>query len=293
MNFIILLLVINILSAVGSLRWMLREKPAVFGTDIHLVCHLPNDTSCCRIYNRKWIVGFDYKIVVVNGLSLDNSKYIEELDEIGHVSILTIKAFDEKDVNIPYACAYGFLVYRAQLQLDQNLFEFHPSNVLPIVPVMNENNITLNVIFEKIYPIPVCIAVLGNKSISTYLSFTTTRCLLFYESTIRLDYYVSEEECRRRLRVNCKVGQTNLRLADSLIVCSNEHVRPPSDLANEIVIVIVISVIVLLILIISVGTRHLCYIRNLRLQQQDYEDTNRRDEYATESMNRELEDHEF
>lgn len=95
----------------------------MFGNDIHLVCKLPNETTCCHRYNRKWSVGTDYQIVVLNEAFQNKTKYTEELNVIDRVSILTIKSLDENDINKVYACSYGFLQYEESLQLDNGLFE--------------------------------------------------------------------------------------------------------------------------------------------------------------------------
>lgn len=106
---------------VGNIKWTLRENPAVFGTNIHLVCHLPNDT-CCNDY-RKWNVGNQYILIIINGLSYNVSKYKEDLIAKNQVSVLTIFSFSEDDVNVPYECVYGFHKYSSVLELKDDVFE--------------------------------------------------------------------------------------------------------------------------------------------------------------------------
>lgn len=107
---------------VGTIKWTLLENPAIFGTNIHLVCHLPNDTTCCDDY-RKWNVGNEYLLIITNGLSYNISKYKEDLIPKDKISVLTIFSFSEEDVNIPYECVYGFLKYGVVLKLKNDVFE--------------------------------------------------------------------------------------------------------------------------------------------------------------------------
>lgn len=59
----------------------------------------------------------------MNGVSSNETKYSEELDEVNRMSILTIKSFSVEDLNIPYECVYGFMKYRARLMLKENEYE--------------------------------------------------------------------------------------------------------------------------------------------------------------------------
>lgn len=107
----------------GRFEWRLAEQRVIFGNDIHLVCYLPNEPSCCSHYNRQWTVGTSYKLIIMNGLSHNKTKYNEELNQSDHLSILTIHSLSESDVNIPYECVYKFQKFRSVLQLKENIYE--------------------------------------------------------------------------------------------------------------------------------------------------------------------------
>lgn len=112
----------NDLSFVGNIKWTLKENPAIFGKNIHLVCHLPNTTSCCED-DRKWNVGYEYTLIIINGLSYNTSKYKEVLNVKERVSVLTVFSLSEQDVNIPYECVYGYRKFRSELELTKDKFE--------------------------------------------------------------------------------------------------------------------------------------------------------------------------
>lgn len=121
MVFFIVLINLN-LFFLENIKWTLLENPAIFGTNIHLVCHLPNTTSCCND-DRKWNSGYQYNLIILNSLSYNNTKYKEDLQVKEKVSILTVFALSEHDVNIPYECVYGYRKYRSTLELTEDIFE--------------------------------------------------------------------------------------------------------------------------------------------------------------------------
>lgn len=121
-DFFVIGLPFNHITFVGNIKWTLKEKPAIFGTNIHLVCHLPNKTSCCKD-DRKWNVGNQYLLIIINGVSYNTSKYKEDLNVKDRVSILTIFSLSEQDVNVAYECVYGFQKFRSTLELTADVFE--------------------------------------------------------------------------------------------------------------------------------------------------------------------------
>ncbi|VDI28330.1 Hypothetical predicted protein [Mytilus galloprovincialis] len=112
--------VVNNLSN-GSVSWSLATKPAVFGNDIELHCNLDNDTSLNG--SRHWSKGDNVKVLVVNGKTINDTKYSEELDKAKRTSILTITSLDTGDVNVPYTCQHGFQTYKKVLNMTVENFE--------------------------------------------------------------------------------------------------------------------------------------------------------------------------
>lgn len=229
--------------ATGQIMWVLKETPAVFGKDVQLVCSLPNDTSCCRKYIRKWNVGWRYTLTIMNDKSLNETKYCEVLNEISHKSILTIKSFGFEDVNIPYECVYGFKKYRETLWLKEDAYEFHPKEKLPVKPTVDKNKIHLNVTFQLVYPVPVCTAMIGVNNISSELNVSTTKHNLLYMSTITLNYTTSSTECTNSLIVICIVGKTLLTVTD-FIPCPSEDTALPLIIGIGVVVFVVFLLVI-------------------------------------------------
>ncbi|CAC5383224.1 unnamed protein product [Mytilus coruscus] len=145
--------------AAGTISWTQLTKPAIFGNDVSLRCHLTSETSCCDSFARKWSAGKYFDLIMMNGVSSNASKYTETVDNRLNTSTLTIKNFNKNNVNIPYECTYGFDTFSKTLELTQANFEFYPAEQIPVDLAIDENRIAaLNVTFKTIFPAPVCSA---------------------------------------------------------------------------------------------------------------------------------------
>lgn len=231
-------------SMAENIMWTLQENPAIFGTDIHLVCHLPNRTSCCDD-DRKWNVGYQYKLIITNGLSYIKTKFKEDLKVEERVSVLTVFSLSEQDVNIPYECVYGFQKYRSTLNLTKDMFEYLPTEKLPVVPKIRGRNISFNIQFEKVFPEPLCRAALGIRNLSSFVSVTVRKKDLLYQSSLTFSYSYSETECTDSLQVLCTVGKTVLTVVDQKMCSSSE------DLESFLPYIIVITLVAVLLIVIT------------------------------------------
>lgn len=230
----------------GNIKWTLKENPAIFGTDIHLVCHLPKDASCCKD-GRKWNVGNQYELITVDDLVHNTSKYKEDLNVKERVSVLTVFALSEQDVNIPYECVYGFQKYRSVLELTEDVFEFHPTERLPaIVPEIRRYHIIFNMLFKKVFPKPLCRAALGMQNVSSFLVVTVRRNGLFYESVLTFNYSGSDSACPDSILVLCTVGTTVLTVVDYKI-CSSPEARDVELNTSEVIAIFFVSTFILIL----------------------------------------------
>lgn len=107
----------------GNISWTQLTKPAIFGNDVSLRCHLTSEYSCCDSFARKWSAGKTFDLIMMNGVSSNATKYTETVDNRFNTTTLTIKNFNENDVNIPYECTYGFDTFSKTLELTQANFE--------------------------------------------------------------------------------------------------------------------------------------------------------------------------
>jgi hypothetical protein len=68
-------------------------------------------------------IGQRYALMTMNGISSNNTKYQETKFENCTYSVLTIKSFDQTDVDIVYKCTYGFSSYEHVLELKSREYE--------------------------------------------------------------------------------------------------------------------------------------------------------------------------
>ena len=97
-------------------------KPGIFGQDVQLKCEFPSHIKCSG-YSRTWTGGQRYALMTLNGVSSNDTKYQETKFENCTYSVLTIKSFDQTDVDIVYKCTYGFSSYERVLKLHSHDFE--------------------------------------------------------------------------------------------------------------------------------------------------------------------------
>ena len=88
---------------------------------MQLKCEFPSHIKCG--YSRTWTGGPRYALMTINGISSNNTKYQETKSDNCTYSVLTIKSFDQIDVNIVYKCAYGFSSYEHLLEFQSLDYE--------------------------------------------------------------------------------------------------------------------------------------------------------------------------
>lgn len=88
-----------------------------------LKCHLTSDLLCCDSFARKWSSRKTFDLIILNGVSSNKTKYKEIVEHEYNTSTLIITDFNEKDVNIPYECTYGFETFSKVLDLTLTNFE--------------------------------------------------------------------------------------------------------------------------------------------------------------------------
>ncbi|XP_063418524.1 uncharacterized protein LOC134701319 [Mytilus trossulus] len=219
-----LLILIFLKISAGNISWTQLTKPAIFGNDVSLRCHLTSEYSCCDSFARKWSAGKTFDLIMMNGVSSNATKYTETVDNRFNTTTLTIINFNENDVNIPYECTYGFDTFSKSLELTQANFEFYPAEQIPVDLAIDENRIAaLNVTFKTIFPAPVCSASDGVHNISSKLHVKTDKNGIFFTSNINLLYDV-RNSCNRIVVVQCTIGRTHLTIVNTTISCQEASV---------------------------------------------------------------------
>ncbi|XP_052079800.1 uncharacterized protein LOC127717960 isoform X1 [Mytilus californianus] len=230
-----------------SISWTLLNKPAIFGNKVSLKCHLTSASLCCDSFARKWSAGKTFDLIILNGVSSNKTKYTEIVEHKYNISTLIITDFNEKDVNIPYECTYGFETFSKILELTPANFEFHPVEQIPVEIDVDENHSAVsNITFKTIYPAPVCSALEDVNNISSKLFVKTDKKGMFFTSNILLVYDVSNScYSSRIILVQCIIGRTTLTIVNSTISCSQ---APPTGLIwKPLLLSVVVCLSVILI----------------------------------------------
>ncbi|XP_071148275.1 uncharacterized protein [Mytilus edulis] len=193
----------------GSVSWSLATKPAVFGNDIELHCNLDNDTSLNG--SRHWSKGDNVKVLVVNGKTVNDTKYSEELDKAKRTSILTITSLDTGDVNVPYTCQHGFQTYTKVLNMTVENFEYHPDKTNASFN-QEDDHVLFAMKFEKVFPVPTCKASYGDQNITNLLNISSVLEDVFYKVEINLKYHHISKECiHHPFVLDCCVGTKTIK----------------------------------------------------------------------------------
>ncbi|OPL33335.1 hypothetical protein AM593_03359, partial [Mytilus galloprovincialis] len=152
--------------SIDEIYWKLFTKPAVFGDDVMLECKFPERT-CCHRFARRWLGGTDLRLLVMNGASVYPLKYTESFRPESYSSKLTIHSLNATDVNVQYACTYGFVKDVKVLELTEEDFESYPSEPLEAnITTSTENMLLINISMEDVFPKPNCTASLD---VSTFI----------------------------------------------------------------------------------------------------------------------------
>ncbi|CAG2195491.1 unnamed protein product [Mytilus edulis] len=204
-----LLVLVAIDLSSGSVSWSLTTKPAVFGNDIELRCNLDNDTSLNG--SRHWSKGDNVKVLVVNGKTVNDTKYSEELDKAKRTSILTITSLDTGDVNVPYTCQHGFQTYKKVLNMTVENFEYHPDKTNASFN-QEDDHVLFAMKFEKVFPVPTCKASYGDQNITNLLNISSVLEDVFYKVEINLKYHHISKECiHHPFELDCCVGTKTIK----------------------------------------------------------------------------------
>ena len=211
-----------VIAKIGETRkdliWKRMTSPVIFRQDVQLKCEFPSHIKCSG-YSRTWTGGQRYALLTLNGVSSNDTKYQETKSDNCTYSVLTIKSFDQTDVDIVYKCTYGFSSYQHVLELKSSEYEYHPNEDFPIKPQIDEHfNLRLNTIFRKVFPKPICKAYINGKDVSSLLSINSRR-EIFYESYISFEYTNKERSCIETVKVSCRVGQTSFKVVDFVKQC--------------------------------------------------------------------------
>lgn len=250
----------------------LAEKPVIFRMDVLLECQTSNE-SVYLDTQRRWFMGKTEDNLIVNGVSVDNSKYNELVGP--HLSyILRITSFEESDLDI-YGCSYVLLRTTINLTLNENDYEYHPKDTeMTVHATRNYGNLHVEVLFTKVYPLPICsftyIDEWNSKDLSGMVVSTSWKSVNFYSTQKILDD-IPVGRLAATLNITCRIGTSHMHILSEKF--SNEYNSADGDGSGSdlVICTLVINMIIVICLLpyIYFRTRlhDKCHCKRLMKQQ--------------------------
>lgn len=217
-----------------KVRLELMTKPVVFGENVTIACmiHDNSEIQCDKI-NRLWEGGPTNKVLVINGNSVDQEKYVETIENPCKKFSIIIKSFNETDVNCSYRCAYGLKSSRKVLQLDNSSFVAKPDLSATKVSISKDkSHYIVTVTIAKVYPIPQCYLKFGHNN--NDMSITKVSETSIYKNvTLQQRYSIREicTVCMQDITMNlsCSLNKVNVIEYMETINCSDNCMHKPNN----------------------------------------------------------------
>lgn len=243
-----------------KVRLELMTKPVVFGENVTIACmiHDNSEIQCDKI-NRLWEGGPLNRVLLINGVSVDQTKYVETIDNPCEKFSIIIKSFDLSDVNCSYRCSYGFESSRKELQLDNASFIAKPDLNATKVSISKDKshyNVTVNI--AKVYPLPQCYLTFGRHT--NDLSITEMSGTSIYKNvTLQQRYSIREicTACRQEIPMNlsCSLNKVIVIQHSESINCSDNcmysfNSKTPAD--SRLVLYPIIGILTAILIVNAV-----------------------------------------
>lgn len=220
----------------------MKTNPAHFGQNVELLCHEKYSRSKDGIQDtpqKQWFGGVNYSLLCTDSVSSNDKKFVCKCGRTDDYdfSVLTIKNFSTRDVNIPYKCLFGFSSSDLILELSETKFEYQPIESLPTsVTVHSCTNIDLKFRFAKVFPEPICSGKYGLKNITNEIQVDSMIFEKLYRSNIRMtlnNVVDIEGNSIQLLSIKCIIGGHEHTLVSQHISCRDKDYRRCRTRANR------------------------------------------------------------
>lgn len=242
---------------IGGIYWEMKTNPAHFGQNVELLCHEKYNRSIDGIQDtpqKQWFGGVNYSLLCTDSVSSNDKKFVCKYGRTDDYdfSVLTIKNFSTRDVNIPYKCLFGFSSSDLILELSETKFEYQPIESLPTpVTVHSCTNIDLKFRFAKVFPEPICNGKYGLKNITNEIQVDSMIFEKLYRSDIRMtlnNVVDIEGNSIQLLSIKCIIGGHEHTLVSQHISCRDKDIDNVHTTGF-----IAIAVFIVILLIAAVG----------------------------------------
>ncbi|XP_052075149.1 uncharacterized protein LOC127712628 [Mytilus californianus] len=155
-------------------------------------------------------------LFISQGFRSENaSRFTEEVLSCQKVR-LVISNFSENDMNQQICCTLGFQECRLNVSLSSANFEYHPKiNDIKKDLNLSSTALTLSIEIEKVYPVPNCSIIYGEKHLEHLATVRINQSGMFYSAAINLEYKSVKKKCPITANVICQFGGTRITIISS------------------------------------------------------------------------------
>ncbi|CAC5397109.1 unnamed protein product [Mytilus coruscus] len=249
----------------------LLTKPVVFGKNVRLAC-AANDTEIPldQHPSRSWSGGPFDKVLCMNAISADLSKYYEVLGKDRYEHILVIKNFSEADVGCEYKCIVGVDKTRTTLQLNEEDYEYiPPKETTTVTASLQYGYFSVNVHVAKVWPTPVCEIIFEDVNYGKLAKMSKRKNGKLYSVDISLKHTLRKEDCTGEMLIFCQIGTKYIEVQRKQFnTCPvTVHSKDRNVLNDFALLALVIAVFMILVMVfvmmISVIIKQKGYIKSI------------------------------
>lgn len=227
---LIVFVVQNQVSLATAVQWQRETNPVVFGNNVTLTCMVGRTEGCDNTVTRRWDVGPNRNILLLNGHSTNSSKYFEISEEPCKYFSLVIMQFDINDVNWEYWCSFGFETSRQMLMLDDLHFIGLPTNTDIFYSLEHnvQRELDLKITFYKLYPKPKCkIKIEDTKwiTVSVNVNLESNHTGIFLNSIVQYKTSFHESQCNCNVTISCSLLSYIILQLNKRLNCTDAVVK--------------------------------------------------------------------
>lgn len=198
----------------------------LFGNNVKLTCMVGRKEGCDNTVTRRWDAGPDRNTLLLNGYSINSSKYYEVTKEPCDNFSLVIMHFDLNDVNREYWCSFGLETSRQMLMLDDRYFMGKPKNkdIESHLEQNEERKLDLRISFYKVYPKPKCKMKIGDKN-WVDVPLVSNSIGIFFNSSLHYKTVFEKSQCNDNVTSVCCLLSYNILQLNKQINCTDAEVN--------------------------------------------------------------------
>lgn len=275
-----MLSIVKLVNTKTIVKWNFEPNIIYIGKSINLVCTVYGVDNLNSSWTRQW--SKSNELICYNGHPKDPLKYREILLN-GNQFKLQINNVTDSDLNCKYQCRYSFKTETKKLGISSDNFEYPPETDTKAMVYTNksEGNLTIDLTFDKIFPLPNCTAFIEDSSLR-FDVVATTRNGNYYAVSLR---HQSSYDliCSQHVTVVCQCIKEYIIPTEKVAVCKLEEKRRSRNS------VIVAGYIVTIIITITAAVSVLIYMYSKRKKRKEKYDSEYKNDITSEQRKNMLE----